>query len=136
MKKSLVSIRNRNTVLRLMCAFALCLLAVSFLSGNSFMLAFASGGVAENASSGLTTEAVGIIFKILRAICIVLGAFFVVFGVVKVAIAHANENPQDQSKALTMAAVGLVLVLLGSVVLNSAMESSISTLIQNAVSQS
>ena len=117
------SLERRNRVLRRMACVGLFACLGTMLFGAP-LFAFASD---------LTVQAVGIIFKILRAICIVLGAFFVVFGVVKVAIAHASDNPQDQSKALIMSAVGLVLVLMGSVILGESMQTSVADMINSAI---
>ena len=83
-----------------------------------------------SAADGTVRDAVGIVFTIIRIICAVLGGFFIVFGIVKVAIAHANENPQEQTKALMMMAAGIVLVVLVTLVLNSAMADKISEMIE------
>ena len=111
---------------RLSLAAAVAMLAVTIVWGAPFMLAFAEEGY---------QIATKLIFRILRGLCIILGAFFMVFGIVKVAIAHQNENGPDQNKALMQTGIGLVLVMLGTIVFteSGSVYTSIEGLIKDAL---
>ena len=51
--------------------------------------------------------------KIVKIICYIAGALFALTGIIKFAIAHANEEGPAQQKAIMMIATGVVLVALG-----------------------
>lgn len=63
------------------------------------------------ASAGAVIEGV---VKIVSMICNVVGIIFVLIGVVKIAIAHANEDGPAQQKAALMIATGIILIVLGA----------------------
>lgn len=56
-----------------------------------------------------------IVKTIVRVICYIVGALFVIVGVVKFAISHANEDGPAQQKAIMMMATGILLVVLATV---------------------
>ena len=114
---------------RLSLAAAVAMLAVTIFWGAPFMLAFAT------TAHGAASTATKLIFQILRGICIILGAFFMIFGVVKVAIAHQNENGPEQNKAIMQTGVGLILIMLGAVVFkdSGSVYAQIEQLIQDAL---
>ena len=56
----------------------------------------------------------GMIVDVIKKICVIVGALFVLLGVVRIVIAHANEDGPAQQKAATMLATGLILVILGT----------------------
>lgn len=63
------------------------------------------------ASAGAVIEGV---VKIVSMICNVVGVIFVLIGIVKIAISHANEDGPAQQKAALMIATGIILVVLGA----------------------
>ena len=68
------------------------------------------GTVYAEISSGDMAKMVRTIVKI---ICMIAGALFAITGIIKFAIAHANEEGPAQQKAIMMIATGVVLVALG-----------------------
>ena len=119
--------RTADIMRKIFLASAITMLAVILFTGAPLMLAFAEEGY---------EIATKLIFRIVRGICIVLGAFFMVFGVVKIAIAHQNDDGPQQNKAIMQTAVGLILIMLGTIVLTESgtVYSSILDLIKGAMS--
>ena len=110
MKTTEIRAKHTADVLGKVCLSAvLAALVLIIVTGSPLVNAFAEGE-AETATK--------LVFQIARGIAIVLGAFFMVFGIIKVAIAHSNENGPEQNKAIMQLAVGLILILFGSIVLN------------------
>lgn len=68
-------------------------------------------------SEAAIESAVNVVVTVLNLICIVIGGIYLVSGLVKYAIAHGNDQGNEQNSALKQAASGLVLVLLGSALL-------------------
>ena len=125
MKKQSVAIENlgkRRERILAMGMFGMLAVTVIALASFGPLLAFAD-------AVDMATE---IIFKILKVISIVIGAFFILFGIVKIAIAQANDTPQESHKSIMMVAAGLVLILLGTVILNDAMVKTVSDMIREA----
>ena len=127
---------KRDVVLKALCAASICLLAIVLLTGRQPLLAYADNHALTSDTGiepdGTLLSAVQIVFTIIRIICAVLGGFFLIFGVVKIAIAYANENPQEQTKAMMMLASGIVLVVLVTVVINNTMARSLAIIITKA----
>ena len=122
MKTAEVKIKRTAGILMWICVFSvLALLVFIIVKGSPFVTAFADG---EDFDVGTPSDpaiktATTIVFQIARGIAIVLGAFFMVFGIIKVAIANANENGPEQNKAIMQLAVGLILILFGTIVLTT-----------------
>ena len=55
---------------------------------------------------------------IVKVICFIAGALFLIAGIVKYAISHANEDGPAQQKAIMMIATGAMLVALGGLLVN------------------
>lgn len=58
-------------------------------------------------------ELAKLIRTIIRVICFIVGALFMIVGIVKFAISHANEDGPAQQKSIMMMATGVVLIVLG-----------------------
>ena len=72
---------------------------------------FAPGVYAAN--QGITPQQMdNLIDKVITIVCAVTGALFILTGIVKYAISHANEDGPAQQKAIMMLATGIVLVAL------------------------
>jgi uncharacterized membrane protein len=100
---SLKAFANRITSRRGAVIIAtLCLMVCAYAAAP---FAFAAG------SASAVIEGV---VKIISMICNVVGIIFVLIGVVKVAIAHANEDGPAQQKAALMIATGIILIVLGA----------------------
>lgn len=57
--------------------------------------------------------AFGALGNVMKTICLAIGAIFVGIGIIKVAIAHANEDGPATQKAAMMIATGIALIVLG-----------------------
>ena len=55
---------------------------------------------------------------VIKVICYVVGALFAVIGIVKLAIAHADDSGPEQKKAVMMIATGGALVALGGILVD------------------
>ena len=64
-----------------------------------------------------TDEVIEAVIKIVEVIAVVVGAMFILVGIVKFAMAHANEDGPAQQKSILMLAAGLVLVLVGLIII-------------------
>ncbi len=65
------------------------------------------------AAQGITPQQMDdLIDKVITIVCGVTGALFILTGIVKYAISHANEDGPAQQKAIMMLATGIVLVAL------------------------
>ena len=73
--------------------------------------AFASGTDDSHAATALNAVVI-IICNIVR----VVGAIFVIVGVVKFVISHANEQGPEQQKAILMIATGIVLIVVPTII--------------------
>lgn len=89
---------------------AIFICAMSLLVVGAIYMAF-NGALAEGESA--LEGVVGLLVTIISIICGVVGVIFALIGVVKIAIAHANEDGPAQSKAAMMIATGIVLIILG-----------------------
>ena len=104
-----ISNRRREMLFNFLLAFA----AIAFLTTVT-MYAFPAAFAANEAESVVR----GVI-RIMQIITSIVGALFAIIGIVKFAMAHANEDGPAQQKSVMMMATGVVLVLLGTVVLGS-----------------
>lgn len=59
-----------------------------------------------------------IVKTIVKVICYIVGALFIIVGAVKFAISHANEDGPAQQKAIMMMATGVLLVVLATLLVN------------------
>jgi len=59
-------------------------------------------------------DVMALIINVMKKICVIVGAIFALIGIVKIAIAHANEDGPAQQKAAMMLATGVILVILGT----------------------
>lgn len=69
--------------------------------------------------NGTAKNVIDAVVSIVRLIVNVLGAIFALVGIVKFAIAHANEDGPAQQKAAMMIATGIVLLLMGTVIIKT-----------------
>ena len=90
--------------------FVLSLLVMCFMSVYVFA-ATGSGAAASGTKAGI--EAV---VKIIMVLLSALGALFIVLGVIKFTIAHAQEDSPSQQKAAMLIASGIALLIVGFVV--------------------
>ena len=54
-----------------------------------------------------------IVKTVLIAICSIVGGMFVIIGLIKFIISHANEDGPAQQKAIMMLATGIILIAVG-----------------------
>lgn len=91
-----------------------------------FQPVFAVGGqigVNQNTADMGQTGAQSMFTMILNIVCtivIIIGVIFGIMGVVKFAIAHANDQGPDQQKAAIMLATGIVLIILPVILMANA----------------
>ena len=117
---------GKQEILKALCLSSLAAAAVVMIvKGFPVIRAYADARAASEA-------AVKIVVKVLETLCIILGAFFLLFGIVKTCIAHASEQNNEQTSALKMAGAGLVLVILGTTVLGTLQE-EVTNLITDAI---
>jgi succinate dehydrogenase/fumarate reductase cytochrome b subunit len=90
--------------------FVLGLLVVCFMSVFVFAR---SGSTQANSGAKAGIEAV---VKIIMVLLSALGALFIVLGVIKFTIAHAQEDSPSQQKAAMLIASGIALLIVGFVV--------------------
>ena len=74
--------------------------------------AFASGP-SDNASK--TKDAFTKLYGVVKIITTVIGAIFLLVGIVRFVIAHANEDGPSQQKAAMFIATGIALIAIGPV---------------------
>ena len=102
---------NRNKVqyaVRIIAAAVMTtLLGILVYQAAPFVFADASG------------DAIDAVIKIIKLVAKVAGALFVLVGILKFAISYANEDGPQQIKAVMMLAAGVVLVILGTLVLDT-----------------
>lgn len=115
MSKKQKGILNSRNILNFLVAASL--FTVAALAWNLAPAAFADGATAAQ-------EAINGIVSVLRLITGVIGAIFVLLGLVRLAIAHANEDGPAQQKAAVMLATGVVLLLFGTLILGTLNPSS------------
>ena len=72
-----------------------------------------------------TEEMMKSVMKILKIIAMVAGALFLVVGLLKFAISHANEDGPAQQKAIMMMATGILLMVLGLTVFTESFASTV-----------
>lgn len=71
------------------------------------------------AAKGITADEIAKLVKtVVKVICYIVGALFVIVGIVKFAISHANEDGPAQQKAIMMLATGALLVVLGTLLVS------------------
>ena len=92
-----------------------------FMVMMAAMLAFGVYQVAPFAfaESVAANEAIDAIVLVLKLITGVVGVIYVLLGLVRIAMAHANEDGPGQQKAAVFMATGIVLILFGTVVLDT-----------------
>lgn len=78
----------------------------------AFPVAFASG----TASQALT-GVIDLLVTGIMVICGVVGVIITLIGIIKLIMAHANDDGPAQQKAATMIGTGIVLILFGTVVI-------------------
>ena len=96
------------------------------LSASMFIM-FPSAFADANAEIVVT-----FVIRVLKLISIVTVVIFILVGVFKFSIAHANDQGPDQNKAIAMMATGLVLVLLFTVIINKSAQASLIQIINSA----
>ena len=103
---------NRHYLLRkaLPYLFVLGLLVVCVMS----VFVFAEN--AESLTQNGAKEAIQTVVKIIMVLMSALGALFIVLGVIKFTIAHAQEDSPSQQKAAMLIASGIALFIVGFVI--------------------
>ena len=67
-------------------------------------------------ASNATGQAFVLVIKAVRVIGSVAGALFVLVGIIRFVIAHANEDGPNQQKAALMIATGIALIIVVSII--------------------
>ena len=103
---------NRHYLLRkaLPYLFVLGLLVVCVMS------VFVSAETASSLTQAGAKEAIQTVVKIIMVLMSALGALFIVLGVIKFTIAHAQEDSPSQQKAAMLIASGIALFIVGFVI--------------------
>ena len=103
---------NRHYLLRkaLPYLFVLGLLVVCVMS--VFVFAENPSSLTQNGAK----EAIQTVVKIIMVLMSALGALFIVLGVIKFTIAHAQEDSPSQQKAAMLIASGIALFIVGFVI--------------------
>ena len=103
---------NRHYLLRkaLPYLFVLGLLVVCVMS----VFVFAEN--AESLTQNGAKEAIQTVVKIIMVLMSALGALFIILGVIKFTIAHAQEDSPSQQKAAMLIASGIALFIVGFVI--------------------
>ena len=77
---------------------------------------FASGIGGTQAANNGANAAIRSVVQIIMVLLSALGALFIVLGVIKFTIAHAQEDSPSQQKAAMLIASGIALLIVGLVV--------------------
>ena len=77
---------------------------------------FASGDDGQSTSNAGANAAITAVVRIIRVLLSALGALFIVLGVIKFTIAHAQEDSPSQQKAAMLIASGIALLIVGFVI--------------------
>jgi hypothetical protein len=64
------------------------------------------------------TEMFDAIRTILKVICTIVGGIFLLVGIIKFAISQSNDDGPAQQKAIMMMATGVLLVIIGTVIVD------------------
>ena len=80
------------------------------------MSMFVFAGNASNLTQNGAKEAIATVIKIIMVLMSALGALFIVLGVIKFTIAHAQEDSPSQQKAAMLIASGIALFIVGFVI--------------------
>lgn len=83
-----------------------------------------------DAANANATTVINLIVKVLKFIAITVGVIFVLVGIFKFSIAHANEQGPEQQKAIMMMATGLILILLFTLVVTQDVVTNLVNMIQ------
>lgn len=83
---------------------------MALASAALFILAWQVCPVAFAGSAGAASSAAESIVKVVTAVATAVGAVFLLMGVLRFAIAHANEDGPSQQKAALLIASGIVLI--------------------------
>ena len=73
------------------------------------------GNGAQNTNAG-ANAAITAVVRIIRVLLSALGALFIVLGVIKFTIAHAQEDSPSQQKAAMLIASGIALLIVGFII--------------------
>lgn len=95
-------------------AFQTALIVLPAMIAAAAIIAAISFGYADTVD-----DVVDAVMKIVQIIAVAVGAIFVLVGIVKFAMAHANEDGPAQQKAILMLAAGIVLVLVGTIIIGT-----------------
>ena len=77
---------------------------------------FAGGDDGQSTSNAGANAAITAVVRIIRVLLSALGALFIVLGVIKFTIAHAQEDSPSQQKAAMLIASGIALLIVGFVI--------------------
>ena len=109
MNQTKVISNRREMLFNFLLAFA----AIAFLTTVT-MYAFPAA-----LADGAADSVIDTVIMIMQIITNVVGILFAIIRIVKCAMSHANEDGPAQQKAVMMMATGIVLIILGTVVLNA-----------------
>ncbi len=73
---------------------------------------------ADTSSDAKINKVMSIIYPVLKYLTIFIGGFMIISGIIAYVIAKQNDNGPDEHKAIVKMAVGSVLVMLFTVILN------------------
>lgn len=110
--------RNKRLNLFLILGVGLVSLAAAFfiLQNPVFFRVAAGETVGDNSAANAAVSAV---FTVIKIICDIGGIFLILGGIIKYAIAHANQQGPDEMKAFQWIVAGIILALLGFVLIDA-----------------
>lgn len=97
--------------------FLMPLIACSMLIFLAFLLTTQPVLADNTAATTAMTDIIGIVIKIASIVCFVLGAIYLINGIIKYAAAHADENGAAEKKAANTLAAAIILIAVGGVIL-------------------
>ena len=81
-------------------------------------IVYADPPAADTSSDAKIKKIMDILYPVLKYLTIFIGGFMIISGIIAYVIAKQNDNGPDEHKAIVKMAVGSVLVMLFTVILN------------------
>jgi len=110
----MLSNSNKNTATFLIVAACIPIMVFGFLMLSS-PYALAAG---VSGSEAVAKKAIGIVVTVIKLIGGIVGVILIIQGAMKYAMAHANDNGPEQTKAITTLAAGAALIIFALIVLD------------------
>ena len=106
---------NRRYLLAKALPYMIALGLIVMFVMTTFVFATGDGDGASTSNAG-ANAAITAVVRIIRVLLSALGALFIVLGVIKFTIAHAQEDSPSQQKAAMLIASGIALLIVGFVI--------------------